>query len=47
MDIKRVGSQSSEKGPSEYFTGTVRIDPLFQSPDPARAVHARRIGRLK
>jgi quercetin dioxygenase-like cupin family protein len=35
MDIKRVGSQPSVKGPSEWFTGTVRIDPLFQAPDPA------------
>src|SRR5579884_3422350 len=36
MDIKRSGSQPSGKGPSEYFTGVVRIDPLFQAPDPAR-----------
>jgi len=35
MEIKRVGSQPSGKGPSEWFTGTVRIDPLFQAPDPA------------
>jgi quercetin dioxygenase-like cupin family protein len=35
MEIKRVGSQASTKGPSEWFTGTVRIDPLFQAPDPA------------
>jgi quercetin dioxygenase-like cupin family protein len=35
MEIKRVGSQSSTKGPADWFTGTVRIDPLFQSPDPA------------
>ena len=40
MDIKRSGSQSSSKGPAEYFTGTVRIDPLFQAPDPARVVGA-------
>ncbi len=40
MDIKRSGSQASGKGPSEYFTGTVRIDPLFEVPDPARAVGA-------
>ncbi len=40
MDIKRNGSQPSGKGQAEYFTGTVRIDPLFQSPDPARAVGA-------
>lgn len=37
MEIKRVGSQASNKGPSEYFTGTVRIDPLFDRSDPARA----------
>jgi quercetin dioxygenase-like cupin family protein len=36
MDIKRSGTQPSGKGPGEYFTGTVRIDPLFQAPDPAR-----------
>lgn len=35
MEIKRVGSQASVKGPSEWFTGSVRIDPLFQAPDPA------------
>ena len=35
MEIKRVGSQPSSKGPSEWFTGAVRIDPLFQAPDPA------------
>jgi quercetin dioxygenase-like cupin family protein len=36
MDIKRIGSQPSGNGPAEYFTGTVRIDPLFEAPDPAR-----------
>jgi quercetin dioxygenase-like cupin family protein len=40
MDIKRSGSQPSGKGPAEYFTGTVRVDPLFQAPDPARALGA-------
>ena len=35
MEIKRVGSQRSATGPSDWFTGTVRIDPLFQAPDPA------------
>jgi hypothetical protein len=35
MEIKRAGSQPSAEGPSEWFTGTVRIDPLFQAPDPA------------
>jgi quercetin dioxygenase-like cupin family protein len=33
--IKRNGSQASSKGPAEWFTGNVRIDPLFQSPGPA------------
>ena len=36
MEIKRSGLQSSTKGPADYFTGTVRIDPLFQVKDPAR-----------
>src|SRR2546428_13369862 len=40
MEIKRSGSQPSGKGPAEYFTGTVRIDPLFDAPDPARAFGA-------
>jgi quercetin dioxygenase-like cupin family protein len=40
MDIKRSGSQPSGKGPAEYFTGSVRIDPLFQAPDPARVAGA-------
>ena len=40
MDIKRSGSQPSTKGSDEYFTGPVRIDPLFQANDPARAVGA-------
>jgi hypothetical protein len=33
MEIKRSGSQPSGKGPAEYFTGIVRIDPLFAPPD--------------
>jgi quercetin dioxygenase-like cupin family protein len=37
MEIKRAGSQPSTRGPSEWFTGAVRIDPLFQAPEPARA----------
>jgi quercetin dioxygenase-like cupin family protein len=36
MEIKRSGSQSSTKGPADWFTGTVRIDPLFEAPEPAR-----------
>ncbi len=35
MEIKRAGSQASTKGPSDWFTGAVRIDPLLQAPDPA------------
>ena len=40
MDIKRSGTQPSGKGPADWFTGTVRIDPLFDAPAPARAVGA-------
>jgi quercetin dioxygenase-like cupin family protein len=40
MDITRAGSQPSGRGPAEYFTGTVRIDPLFQPKPPARAAAA-------
>jgi quercetin dioxygenase-like cupin family protein len=36
MDIKRAGSQPSRTGSDEYFTGTVRLDPLLEAPDPAR-----------
>ena len=38
MEIKRVGSQASGKGSVEYFTGTVRIDPLFEAHAPVRAL---------
>jgi len=37
MEIKRVGSQRSVKGLADWFTGTVRIDPLFEAAEPARA----------
>lgn len=37
MSIQRSGSHPSTQGPAEYFTGNVRVDPLFASPDPARA----------
>ena len=37
MDIRRSGSQASGRGPAEWFTGTVRIDPLFPVTPPARA----------
>ena len=40
MEIKRSCSQPSGKGPAEYFTGTVRVDPLFNAPDPARVLGA-------
>jgi len=40
MEIKRSGTQPSGKGPAEYFTGTVRIDPLFNPPDPSRVAMA-------
>jgi quercetin dioxygenase-like cupin family protein len=36
MEIKRNGARPSAKGPTDYFTGSVRIDPLFEAPDPAR-----------
>jgi quercetin dioxygenase-like cupin family protein len=41
MDITRGGSQPSRKGPAEYFTGSVRIDPLFTAPAPARVAGAQ------
>jgi len=37
MEIKRIGTQPSQKGPEDWFTGTVRIDYLFQANDPVRA----------
>jgi hypothetical protein len=37
MDIQRSGSQPSTPGPTEYFTGTICIDPLFQALEPAHA----------
>lgn len=40
MEIKRVGSQPSAAGPAEWFTGSVRIDPLFQAPDPASSAQS-------
>jgi quercetin dioxygenase-like cupin family protein len=36
MKITRAGSQASLKGPAEWFTGTVRVDPLFQAAEPGR-----------
>src|SRR6476659_8943804 len=40
MEIKRIGSLPSTKGSGDWFTGTVRIDPLFQASDPARVAGA-------
>lgn len=40
MQIKRNGSRPSVKGPADWFTGTVRIDPLFDANAPARAAGA-------
>jgi quercetin dioxygenase-like cupin family protein len=40
MEIKRIGSRPSAKGPTDYFTGTVRIDPLLDAPEPARVAGA-------
>ena len=41
MEITRAGSQPSGKGPADWFTGSVRIDPLFEAPEPARLRCAR------
>ena len=40
MDIKRIGSRPSGQGPADWFTGAVRIDPLFDAPAPARVAAA-------
>ncbi len=40
MEIRKAGSQPSRPGPPEYFTGAVRVDPLFEAPDPARVMGA-------
>jgi quercetin dioxygenase-like cupin family protein len=40
MEIKRIGSRPSDKEPAEWFTGTVRIDPLFQAGAPGRVAGA-------
>jgi quercetin dioxygenase-like cupin family protein len=41
MNITRAGSQPSSKGPADWFTGTVRIDPQFTAPTPARVAAAK------
>ena len=40
MDIRRVGSRPSGKGPAEWFTGSVRMDPLMDAGEPARVAGA-------
>jgi quercetin dioxygenase-like cupin family protein len=40
MEIRRAGSQPSGKGPADWFTGAVRVDRLFEAPQPARIVAA-------
>jgi quercetin dioxygenase-like cupin family protein len=40
VEIRKSGSQPSGRGPEEYFTGAVRIDPLIEAPDPARVTAA-------
>jgi len=40
MEIKRNGSQASSQGSAEWFTGSVRVDPLFDAPAPARVFGA-------
>lgn len=37
MEIRKNGSQPSAKGPADYFTGSVRVDALFQAPEPDSA----------
>src|SRR5438128_4499051 len=36
MEIRRAGTQQSTKGPDDWFTGNVKIEPLFEAPEPAR-----------
>lgn len=36
MDIRQSGSRPSSQGPAAHFTGNVRVDPLFQAPEPGR-----------
>ena len=40
MEIKKNGSRNSGKGPAEWFTGSVRIDPVIDAPEPARVSSA-------
>ena len=47
MEIKRSGSQPPSKGPAEWFSGDVAIDPVFEAPEPARvrgrALHSSQV----
>jgi hypothetical protein len=47
MEIKRIGSQPSGKGPKDWFTGTVRIDPLFDRADPSSRARGPRGTRIR
>jgi quercetin dioxygenase-like cupin family protein len=40
MEIRRNGSQAARKGPGDWFTGAVRVEPLWEAPEPARVVCA-------
>lgn len=40
MEILRSGGRSAANGPAEYFSGTVRIEPIFEAPSPARVLSA-------
>ncbi len=40
MEIRRIGSRASVKGPGDWFTGAVRIDPLLEVPEPGRVAGA-------
>jgi hypothetical protein len=46
MEIKKIGSQPSAKGPSGGSPGLVRIDPLFQAPDPAFVQGATKVSSV-
>jgi quercetin dioxygenase-like cupin family protein len=41
MEIKRIGTQPSQYGTADWFTGSVRMDPLFQASAPARAASSQ------
>src|SRR5262245_8480296 len=41
MEIKRSGSQTSRYGSADYFTGTVKIDPLIETPEPGRVMSVK------